>query len=110
MKRGFRGTTFPCWRCPCVVTLVATAAVNGTPEPCGCNSDPLGDVARVATLAKGGLVVDAGSLALPSRELSNERRPQADATAAELARIYGRARVGLGAEDLAREPRPKCAP
>ena len=85
---------------PLLVTLVATAEVKGTPEPCGCTSDPLGDVARVATLAKGGLWVDAGSLSYNREELSAERRPQADATAAALAHIYGRARVGLGAEDM----------
>ena len=86
---------------PLLVTLVATAEVKGTPEPCGCTSDPLGDVARVATLAKGGLWLDAGSLLYNREELTKERRPQADATAAALAHIYGGARVGLGADDLA---------
>src|SRR5438067_8876398 len=99
---------------PLLVTLVATAEVKGTPEPCGCTSDPLGDVARVATLAKGGLWLDAGSLLYNREELSAERRPQADATAAALAQIYGRARVGLGGEDLAggaarvKPPRQAC--
>ncbi len=87
---------------PLLVTLVATAEVKGTPEPCGCTSDPLGDVARVATLAKGGLWLDAGSLLYNREELSKERTPQADATAAALAHIYGGARIGLGADDLAR--------
>ena len=87
---------------PLLVTIVATAEVKGTPEPCGCTSDPLGDVSRVATLAKGGLWIDAGSLSYNREELSAERRPQADATAAALARIYGGAgaEVGLGADDL----------
>ena len=85
---------------PLMVTLVATAEVKGTPEPCGCTSDPLGDVARVATLAKGGLWLDAGSLLYNREELTAERRPQADATAAALAHIYGGARVGLGFDDL----------
>src|SRR3954454_1229868 len=98
---------------PLLVTLVATAEVKGTPEPCGCTSDPLGDVARVATLAKGGLWLDAGSLLYNREELSAERRPQADATAAALARIYERARVGLGFADLAapakvKPPRQAC--
>lgn len=84
---------------PLAVTIVATAAVHGTPEPCGCNSDPLGDVARVATLAKGALWVDAGSL-LFDPELSPKARAQAEMTAAELARIFARADVGLGAADL----------
>lgn len=83
-----------------LVTIVATAEVKGTPEPCGCNSDPLGDVARVATLAKGGLWVDAGSLSYNKEELSAERRPQADATAAALAHIYAGADVGLGPDDV----------
>ena len=29
------------------ITLYALAEVHGTPEPCGCTSTPLGDVARV---------------------------------------------------------------
>lgn len=93
---------------PLLVTLVATAEVKGTPEPCGCTSDPLGDVARVATLAKGGLWLDAGSLTYNREELSAERRPQADATAAALARIYESARVGLGTDDV--PPGAKVAP
>ncbi len=93
---------------PLLVTIVATAEVKGTPEPCGCTSDPLGDVARVATLAKGGLWLDAGSLTYNREELSAERRPQADATAAALAHIYQRARVGLGFDDV--PPGAKVAP
>ena len=99
---------------PLLITLVATAEVKGTPEPCGCTSDPLGDVARVATLAKGGLWLDAGSLLFDRDNLTAERRPQADATAAALAHIYERARVGLGYHDLAagaakvRPPRQAC--
>ena len=71
-------------------------------------------MARVATLAKGGLWLDAGSLLYNREELSKERTPQADATAATLAHIYGGARVGLGADDLARgaarvkPPRQAC--
>jgi hypothetical protein len=89
------------WVLPLLVTIVATAEVKGTPEPCGCNSDPLGDVSRVATLAKGGLWIDGGSLSYNPEELSPERRPQSEAKAAALAHIYGRATVGLGADDLA---------
>ena len=58
----------------------------------------------MATLAKGGLWLDAGSLLYNREELTAERRPQADATAAALAHIYRVARVGLGADDLARGP------
>jgi hypothetical protein len=87
-----------------VVPLVATAEVQGVAEPCGCNSDPLGDVARVAALARDGLLLDAGGLLYDPETLTAEKTPQADATAACLARIYGAASVGLGAADLARGP------
>jgi hypothetical protein len=32
------------------LTIFYTAEIHGTPEPCGCTSDPLGDVARYAAL------------------------------------------------------------
>lgn len=81
-----------------VVRLVATAEIEGVPEPCGCNSDPLGDVARVATLAKGGLWIDAGSLLYGE----GAERPQAELKAQALARIVQAANVpvGLGKGDL----------
>jgi cytochrome c554/c'-like protein len=96
-----------------LVTIVATAEVKGTPEPCGCTSDPLGDVARIATLAKDGLWVDAGSLSYNKEELTAERRPQADATATALAHIIGGSPVGLGSDDVVpgaklQPPRQAC--
>ncbi|HEY7957890.1 MAG TPA: multiheme c-type cytochrome [Polyangia bacterium] len=89
-----------------VVRIVATAEVKGTTEPCGCTSDPLGGVARVATLARGGLWVDAGGLLYDREGISAAMRPQADLKAERLARIYGEAGalVGLGPDDLARGP------
>ena len=36
------------------LTLFYTAEVHGTLEPCGCTSDPLGDVARYAALVRDG--------------------------------------------------------
>jgi hypothetical protein len=83
-----------------VVRLVATAEVEGVPEPCGCTSDPLGDVARVATLAKDGLWMDAGSLLYGE----GADKPQAELKAQALARIYQQAKVpvGLGKGDLTR--------
>ena len=89
---------------PLLVTLVATAEVKGTPEPCGCTSDPLGTWRAWRRWPRAGCWLDAGSLLYNREELSAERRPQADATAAALAHIYGGggARVGLGADDLAR--------
>src|SRR4030081_2181442 len=72
------------WVLPLMVTIVATAEVQGTPEPCGCNSDPLGDVARVATLAKGGVWLRAGAVSYNPAE---------------------QASVGLGADDLLLGPK-----
>jgi hypothetical protein len=82
------------------VALIATAEVKGTTEPCGCTSDPLGDVARVAHLAEGGLLLDGGSLLGDPEARWSDRLPQAKAKAAALAEIYGKAAVGLGAGDL----------
>lgn len=87
-----------------VVTLVASAEIHGTPEPCGCSSDPLGDVARIVTLARGGLLLDAGNLLYDPEHRSPEKRPQADATADGLAAIYARGDVGLGPADLLAGP------
>lgn len=55
--------------------------VQNTTEPCGCTSEPLGDVARVAALLRAsgprGLLLDAGGLRYkPTREPA-EKRPQA---------------------------------
>jgi hypothetical protein len=90
-----------------VVKLVATAEVGGVPEPCGCTSDPLGDVARVATLAKGGLWLDAGSVLYGE----GASQAQAELKAEALARIYRDAKVavGLGPGDLVKGA-AKCAP
>src|SRR4051794_9504992 len=67
-----------------VVTIVATTELRGTPEPCGCQSDPLGDVARVADLltearkAGGALLVDAGGLRYAAEPVKEAQRPQAE--------------------------------
>jgi hypothetical protein len=97
-----------------VIPLVATAEVKGTTEPCGCNSDPLGGIGRIAQLAKGGLLLDAGNLLYDPELLRPEKVPQADLKADALATIYKDAPVGLGADDLARgaarvkPPRQAC--
>lgn len=104
------------WSIPLLITLVATAEVKGTPQPCGCTADPLGDVSRVATLAQGALWVDAGSLLYNGEQLTAARRGQADATARTLAKIYAdhQVPVALGHEDLVRgaqqvaPPRQAC--
>src|SRR5262245_10794987 len=63
------------------LTIFYTAEIHGVLEPCGCTSDPLGDVARYGTVVAearhepgGVLLVDAGAMSypeggLPAREL-----------------------------------------
>src|SRR5262249_10750891 len=62
------------------LTIFYTAEVHGTPEPCGCTSDPLGDIARYAALVRGVartgavLVVDAGGLSFPESTTAKEQQ------------------------------------
>jgi hypothetical protein len=84
------------------VTLIASSEVQGTTEPCGCTSDPLGDVARIASLANDhAILLDAGGLLYDPESRSPALKQQADAKAAALAAIYAMAEVGLGPADLA---------
>lgn len=87
---------------PGSVRILATAELHGTTEPCGCTSDPLGDLARIAGLASGGLWVDAGDLLYDAQAPSESRRAQADRKAEAIARIYGDARAesAIGPSDL----------
>ena len=96
---------------PGVVTLVATAELRGTTEPCGCNSDPLGDLARVAPLVRGGLWLDGGDLTYPVEAVSPSQKPQADLKARAIADIYATAEVALGPSDgfgAVAPPRQAC--
>ncbi len=91
-----------------------TGGVQGTLEPCGCTSDPLGDVARMTALVrraqKGGaavLLVDGGNLSYPADGIPARRAEAADLKAAFLARELGKLPFGgsaLGETDLARGP------
>jgi len=92
------------------LTIFYTAEIHGTPEPCGCTSDPLGDVARYAALvretARRGpvLTVDAGGLSFP--ESSTPKEKQANAARAEflgeaLAHIGPPFAAGLAETDVA---------
>ncbi|MBK9030370.1 MAG: hypothetical protein IPL61_03365 [Myxococcales bacterium] len=93
------------------VTLFALAEVRGQIEPCGCTTEPLGDLARTAQLvgearARGPVVVvDAGSLLYPRATIDPAAKPQEDLKADLLARVYKdelqAAAVGLGPTDLA---------
>jgi Cytochrome c554 and c-prime len=76
-----------------VAVIVATGEVHGTPEPCGCTSDPLGDVSRVVTLARGGLLVDAGGLRYDPEDRAPEKKRERDAKAALLGQVYAQAQA-----------------
>ncbi|MGB7809896.1 MAG: multiheme c-type cytochrome [Polyangia bacterium] len=87
-----------------------TAQTQGTLEPCGCTSDPLGDIARVTALVRGSaragatLLVDAGNLTYPAGEIPSRRQEAADLVASFLAREITRLPFGgsaLGETDLA---------
>jgi hypothetical protein len=92
-------------------TLFYTGAVRGTLEPCGCTSDPLGDIARMATVVrqagKTALLVDAGDLLYGGDSVPEARAEGADLQAAFLATELAKlplGGVGLGEADLARGP------
>src|SRR5215831_5064088 len=79
------------------LTVFYTGGVHGTLEPCGCTSDPLGDVARYAALVRSvardtpTLLVDGGSLSFPESASAKEK------AANELrARFLGKTLQSLG--------------
>jgi len=101
------------------VILFYSAEVHGTVEPCGCTSDPLGDISRLATVmadarrtgARVGLV-DAGGLLYPEGSLSAKERPSAELRAAFLAREMDRLGLvgaGLAETDLSPGAEPAQA-
>ena len=90
-----------------------TGAVRGTLEPCGCTSDPLGDIARMTGVVRRGgrpdeiLLVDAGNLLYPAKEISARSAEGADLRASFLAAELSKLPLGgvaLGELDLARGP------
>jgi hypothetical protein len=92
-------------------TIFYTGGIQGTLEPCGCTSDPLGDVARMTGVIRRArkegpvLVVDAGNLTYPLTEIPAHRREAADLRAAFLAAQLPKLPFGgsaLGESDLAR--------
>ncbi len=96
------------------LTLFALGEIRGQIEPCGCTTDPLGDMARTAELvtlarARGPVVVvDTGSLLYSQPVVAEHARPQEELKADLLASLYrgqlGVAAVGLGPHDLAGGP------
>ncbi len=95
-------------------TLFALAEVRGQLGPCGCTSDPLGDLARTAQVindarAKGPvLVVDAGSLLYAKANPGPAHAAQEEKKAELLVRAYHDtlqvAAIGLGPADLIAGP------
>lgn len=90
------------------ITIFYTAETHGTLEPCGCTSDPLGDIARYAEVVRGAartanvLLVDAGNLSYP--ESSPPKQHAADKLrarflATELAKL-GPFAAALGETDI----------
>ncbi len=95
-------------------TLFALAEMRGQIGPCGCTTDPLGDISRTAKLvgdtraAGPTLVVDAGSLLYSKDVIPPHLENQEDLKASLLVQTYQRdlgvAALGLGPADLAKGP------
>ena len=96
------------------LTVFALAEVRGQIGPCGCTSDPLGDLSRTSQLiaearaAGPVLVVDAGSLLYSKPDISAAQAAQEELKADLLAQTYrgelGVAALGLGWADLVAGP------
>src|SRR5215470_10935193 len=90
------------------ISLFFTGELQGTIEPCGCTSDPLGDLARTAALIRAAgasgrtaALFDAGStLYVPGHPPSAEDKVRAEMLAATLPKL-GLVAAGLGPGDLA---------
>jgi hypothetical protein len=95
-------------------TVFAIAELRGQIGPCGCTSDPLGDIARTSRLVMDAraagptLVLDAGSLLYSKSpvpdHLDAQEELKADLLVATYAEELGVAAVGLGPADLAKGP------
>ena len=95
-------------------SLFALAEMRGQIGPCGCTSDPLGDLSRTAQLIEAAraagpvLVVDAGSVLYSKSPIPAHLDAQEELKADLLAKTYeetlGVAAVGLGPADLAKGP------
>ena len=93
-------------------SLIALAEMRGQIGPCGCTTDPLGDISRTAKLvadvraAGPTLVVDAGSLLYSKSpvppHLDTQEELKADLLAATYKDALGVAALGLGPADLAK--------
>jgi hypothetical protein len=92
-------------------SIIYTAEVHGAVEPCGCTSDPLGDISRFAEVVRAArresgavLLVDAGGLLYAEGGMSSKERPAAELRAAFLGaqlEKLGLHGAGLAETDLA---------
>ncbi len=95
-------------------TLIALAEMRGQIGPCGCTTNPLGDISRTAKLVEaaraGGpvLVLDAGSLLYSKAPVPDHLAAQEELKADLLARTYQDklkvGAIGLGPMDLPKGP------
>ncbi|HRC58542.1 MAG TPA: hypothetical protein PKU97_21620, partial [Kofleriaceae bacterium] len=95
-------------------TLLALAEIRGQIGPCGCTTDPLGDLSRTAALVAQArqsgpvLVVDAGGLLYTQTKIgeafATQEELKADLLVASYRDALGVAAIGLGANDLAKGP------
>src|SRR5688572_19794029 len=91
------------------LTIFYTAETHGTLEPCGCTSDPLGDIARYATVVREArkqgnpvLLLDAGGLSYPESSTKKEKATDAlcaKSVATELGKL-GTFAAGLAETDI----------
>ncbi len=95
------------------LTIFYTSAIQGTLEPCGCNSDPLGGIDRYAAVVRAAqkqgpvLVVDGGNTLFSAHGLPQQKRDAAKLRAqflAEQLKRLGLAASALGMADLAAGP------
>ncbi len=95
-------------------TLFALAEVRGQIGPCGCTSDPLGDISRTTQLIEEArsrgpvLVVDAGSLLYSKDPVPDHLAAQEELKADLLVSVYQQhmkvGALGLGPADLVKGP------
>ena len=113
-SNGSGGSALPDTPAKPTFTLFALAEVRGQIGPCGCTSDPLGDLSRTTKLvteARGQgptLVVDAGSLLYSKSPIPPQYAAQEELKADLLATTYTTelkiSALGLGPADLAKGP------
>lgn len=100
---------------PPAFTLFVTTELRGNIEPCGCTSDPMGDLSRTVAAVEaaraGGasvLYMDAGSTLFTDTRITEKAAPQeqlkSDLLLATLTQRLKVTALGLGPNDLAKGP------